>query len=170
MNNQTYCSWKHKAVHPLEFNNTSIIHNNSSWNKWWLPKILKTRNTTPQNLNTTTQTNYEKNTKGWLLILRGKSPSPQRKGSKPRPTSAHAKVTWISDMSSTNRISFFIKPYQAPITPIICKLHSNYSVINQEIGFSSTTTTNYYYIKKIIINGSNFSNYMTYTYKNLRIW
>jgi hypothetical protein len=34
-------------------------------------------------------------------------------------------------------------PYQASIPLIPCKLHSNYSVINLEIGSSSTTIKNH---------------------------
>jgi hypothetical protein len=87
-----------------------------------------------------------------------KNPSPQRRGSKPRPTSTHTKATWAFDVSLANQIPPFIKSYQAPITSIPYKLHFNYSVIKSEIDFSPTTTTNHSYMKKIIINDFNFNN------------
>jgi hypothetical protein len=68
-------------------------------------------------------------------MLRDKSLSPQKRESKLRPTSTHTKATWASDVSFANQIYPLIKPYQAPIPPIPCKLYYNYSVINIEIGF-----------------------------------
>jgi hypothetical protein len=48
-------------------------------------------------------------------MLRGKSPNPQMRESKPRPTSAHAKVTRAFKLPLTDQIPPLIKPYQAPI-------------------------------------------------------
>jgi hypothetical protein len=76
-------------------------------------------------------------------MLRDKNPSPQRRGSKPRPTSVHAKATWASEVPLTNQIPPFIKPYQALIPPILCKFHFIYPVINLETRFFPTTTTNH---------------------------
>jgi hypothetical protein len=73
-------------------------------------------------------------------MLRGKSPNPQRRGSKPQPTSTHTKATWTFDETLANQIPPFIKLYQTPIIPFPWKLHSNYLVINPETGFLPTTT------------------------------
>jgi hypothetical protein len=51
MNNQTYYSWKHKAVDPL----SSIMR------QQFIITFLGARGTTLQNLNTKVQINYEKN-------------------------------------------------------------------------------------------------------------
>jgi hypothetical protein len=73
-------------------------------------------------------------------MLRDKNPSPQRRGSKLQPTSAYATATWASDVPLANQILPLIKSYQTPIPPIPSKLHSNYLVINLEIGFFQQTT------------------------------
>jgi hypothetical protein len=76
-------------------------------------------------------------------MLRGKSLRPQRRGSNLWPTSAQVKATWAFDVSLAIQISILIKPYQAPISPIPCKLQFNYSVINPETGYPTTTITTF---------------------------
>jgi hypothetical protein len=76
-------------------------------------------------------------------MLRGKSLESPKEGIKLRPTSAHAKATWASEVSLANHIPPLIKLYQAPIPLIPCKFHSTYPVINPETGFFPITITNH---------------------------
>jgi hypothetical protein len=69
-------------------------------------------------------------------MLRRKSPSFQRRGSQPRPTSIHAKATCAFEVLLVNQIPPLIKSYQAPIFHIPCNFHFNYLVINKKTGFS----------------------------------
>jgi hypothetical protein len=123
MNNQTYYSWKYKAVDFPVFNNAPMINNNFYWSEWWLLETLTTKSTILQNLNTRTQTNVEKNTREWLPMQREKRPSLQRWKSKPWPTLAQVKDTRVSDESLVNQISTLMKPYQNPIVKSFGLLH-----------------------------------------------
>jgi hypothetical protein len=67
----------------------------------------------PQNLKTIRKIHYEKTDSKWLLMLRGKNPSPHKRGSHSWPTSAQVKATWESKFLLANYIlplSNLIKP------------------------------------------------------------
>jgi hypothetical protein len=135
-----YCSQKHKAADRLYSTRRhslilSFLGPNDSRLKNLQWELLHTKISKLH-----TKIHYEKTISKWLPMLRGKSPTLQKRRSNPRPISTHAKATWTSEVLLDNQIPPFIKPYQGPIHS---KFHSNYPIINLETGFSLIITTNH---------------------------